>query len=129
MQTFLHKMYQILWLAKCISPSYSCLKDKSNPQFIFVVDAPQLLSMVAIPQTVYTGSHSTVSCKARGSPAPNYRFYSKNGTLLQNSSSSFYISILRYENYADYAATFICVPYNRMGEGKVQNVTVKILGK
>ena len=85
--------------------------------------------MLPIPQSVYTGSNSLISCNARGSPIPSYRFYSKNGTLLQNSSSSIYNSTLRYEDYAEYKATFICVAYNSMGEAKAQNVTVEILGK
>ena len=94
-----------------------------------ILDVPEMSSLRAMPSRVYTGSNLTITCSAIGSPTPRYRFYHKNGTIVQDSFAASYSTVLRYEDYPDYSATFKCVPYNVIGEGAAQNVTVEILGE
>ena len=95
---------------------------------VLILDIPEITSLRAIPNKTYSGRNSAITCMARGVPTPQYKFYHSNGTLLQDSPAFLYPSTLRYEDYPDYKATFKCVPYNMMGEGAAQNVTVEILG-
>ena len=97
--------------------------------FGLILDVPSIQSFSSLPSKVYNGSSATISCNADGNPTPNFRFYNENGSLLQDSSSSNYTLTLRFENYQAYRTTFRCVPYNRIGEGAAQNLTVEILGE
>ena len=97
--------------------------------FDLFLDIPEILSLRAAPPQTYTGSYSMITCTAIGTPRPRYRYYSENGTLLTDTVAIVHPVTLRYEDYPRYRAKFRCVPYNIMGEGTAQNVTVEILGK
>ena len=97
--------------------------------FCQTLDAPEVLSLRAIPSQVHTGSHSMITCIATGFPTPHFRFYDQNGTLLQDGAAASYQAVLRYEIFPSYRATYMCIPYNKKGEGVRQYVTVEILGE
>jgi len=88
---------------------------------------PVISSLRAAPPQTYTGSYSIITCVAIGTPRPSYRYYNEIGTLLIDTVAVVHPVTLRYEDYPRYRATFRCVPYNIMGEGTAQNVTVEIL--
>lgn len=100
--------------------------------FCLFLDVPVIVSLRATPNRTLTGTNSTISCNAQGVPPPHYKLYLINGstsTLLQNSQAVQYHHSIQYEHFQNYRATYQCVPYNMLGEGVPQSVTVEILGE
>ena len=106
-------------------------------QFIFSfsvisTDVPDKVELNATNVTPLTGTSVTLTCVARASPAANYRFISVNGsnetTVQDNASATYRTPSLDYNNYNNYKAIYRCMPYNMLGDGPAQNITLDIQG-
>ncbi|XP_065055871.1 hemicentin-2-like isoform X2 [Rhopilema esculentum] len=89
---------------------------------------PDKINLTSSNNKPVNGSSVTLTCSARGTPEPQYRFYDGlTNSIVQDSSSGTYITgPLNYEIVTNYSAIFRCIPHNMMGNGVTTSIALDI---
>ncbi|XP_065056313.1 hemicentin-2-like [Rhopilema esculentum] len=89
---------------------------------------PDKINLTSSNNKPVNGLSVTLTCSARGTPKPQYKFYNGlTNSIVQDSSSGTYIAgPLNYEIVTNYSAIFRCIPHNMMGNGVTTSIALDI---